>query len=363
MNYDDFDEISMVDDDVLREGRKRKPTKTSNRKLVSKNTTIYDANNHSFNTLIGDWSEYPHLTENEKLKWYHEEGKLKFFDEYPVCVVFCFLLMLYKSISLIGLLSLGYYNINKFTYWNFTVSCCFYVLLFFALLQNIKPTIQSMKILRYFILITVPPITGMAFLVFFLIIIILALDDWLLVESSVFGKGELKIGIIHLGDWFLHNIPVVEILLLRMSGLESILRTAYRSTPVLFWMDYYPHKICIHENGDVFVSEKKNHQKYGSVIYFLWCSLSPILAILIYSIFFNPLEEYPTGLSWIQAIPIVLSISFLVGFFQWIFISSSHRSSLFHFQKVKRRYQERFMMKDTHIFDSYHHHHHDDDDC
>lgn len=197
----------------------------------------------------------------------------------------------YRTLIIIGGILWGLFHVNKYTYWNYTISWFFDMILLLGL-------VIEGPFLYYFLLIFYPILYGSNFLVFSMIIIIIQLDGWILIEETVFGVGSLTVGDLHTGDYLVHVLPLLEIYWIVFAGLHF----------------YVNQALLTHEQNS------RNHKLY--IVYWLLC---PLLLMLAFSLFFDAPSEYPTGLPRVVCILIVVVACIIYMAFSYlVFICHRH---------------------------------------
>lgn len=201
------------------------------------------------------------------------------------------LICTYRALIIIAGIWAGLFHLNKFTYWNYTISWFFDMTLLLGLFTE-------GPFLYYLLLILYPILYGSNFLVFSLIIVIIQLDGWILIEETVFGLGNSTIGDLHTGDYLVHVLPLLEIYWIVFSGLHF----------------YVNQALSTHQQNS------KNHALY--VLYWLFC---PLLLIGAFSLFFDGPTEYPTGLPRVICVFLVLgTCAIYMAFSYLIFTCKRH---------------------------------------
>lgn len=257
------------------------------------------------------------------------------FNPFTLVTILATVIATYKWIILFYLIQQGIFKIDKFTYWNFTWNALFYsILAMFFIIHRREYPIYASPFLRWLILLVCPLLVGSAFLVCVMIVILIQLNQNLFMDET--DPANTPIGLYHTGDWILHNLPMIEIGFLLLSGLDTIWRKCL----------YQTESICLQQNmrGSSQQLTSDHHyvdlirvrttttrpwyqclEEHYLVIYFLWSFLSPFLPMSIYGCFFDPYVIYPTNvLSRFQTILIVLVCGFVIGTSQWVFIQCRH---------------------------------------
>lgn len=168
------------------------------------------------------------------------------------------------------------FDLTMYTYWSYTILTVFFALAVVALFTE--------RWFLHFVTMYIFPIPlGSTFLVALSIVIIIQENQEVLVSNDNAG---LALSLIHTGDWILHSLPVIEILLLMVCG----------------WLLYA--RLII---GNRLATMKSAGNRTGYIIYFL---LVPLVPMAIYSIAFDPAVHYPTGIPtyvlWIALVAIDL---------------------------------------------------------
>lgn len=172
------------------------------------------------------------------------------------------LLLIWRVAVTVILAIKGRYDFTMYTYWSHTILVLFYALLWIALWTE-------RWLLTFVTLLIFPIALGSTFLVMVSIVIIIQENAAVLTASL---STTLTLSLIHTGDWILHSLPVLEILLILCVGYLLYTRTIIA--------------------GEV-AGMRKSEWKAIYVLYFI---VSPMIPMLIYSLIFDPATHYPTGI-------------------------------------------------------------------
>jgi hypothetical protein len=160
-----------------------------------------------------------------------------------------------------ALIVTGHFDGTMFTYWNYLGILGFYTLLVASL-------IFERAILTFTMLFVFPIMLGSTLLVAVAIVIIIQQN------AAVFTAGggpDVALSLIHTGDWVLHQLPLVEMLMLLGYGLIL-----------------YARQIIACELSQMRTGE-------GRALYVLYFVLSPLVPFAVYCTIFDPDTHYPTG--------------------------------------------------------------------
>ena len=197
--------------------------------------------------------------------------------------------LLLKQIGiLVALFVTGHFDGSMFTYWQYLGITPFYAILAIALWCE-------RGLLTFVVLFLLPLFLGSTLLVAVAIVIIIQQN------SAVFSAGggaDVALSLIHTGDWVLHQLPLVEILMLIGFGLL-----------------FYIRQIIATEMSQMRTGEGRA----GYVLYFVFV---PLLPFAIYCSIFDPNDHYPTGipiyLLWLGLIAV--NIAWMAG---WLCVFTS----------------------------------------
>lgn len=209
--------------------------------------------------------------------WHY--GRLERFTTVLLCAVAA-----YRFLMVVAMLWLDVIHTNRYTYWNYTLQTAFYVLLSLAYLTRHRGLFHVLGIFVF------PLVFGSVTLVSIFIVVILQFNGgWMFIEATKLGTGTLTVGTVHTADALIHFFTFVDLALLLISGyLEAV-------------------RYCVSEyvRSDHFAALPSAALLFR--IYYYCCPAAPML---LYAIFFDPFEEYPTGQSpvLLSAIGIVLDI-------------------------------------------------------
>jgi hypothetical protein len=167
-----------------------------------------------------------------------------------------------------------------FTYQNFILDT--FWLLF------LSQAIWSRSTFEWFALFVLPIYWGTTTFVALAIVVIVYLNGGIFVKTSTFNGGHNTIGVVHTGDWILHQWPWVEALL--------VLLLLYGE----FWgtfQNFYYH------------SGLNKGEKAAYIIYFL---TAPLMILAFYMVNFNFLVNYPNEMPEGAIIGLVIGLALLV---------------------------------------------------
>lgn len=193
-----------------------------------------------------------------------------------------------QTASFVWLLASDLFHVNKFTYWNYTLQLVYHgsVLLIEALRwlhRNVTGNKCSAGAWRethmLFGAYGFPLAFGVNAVVFVLIRIIVALNDWNLVQSTVFGLGRHGVGTVYLYDMLIHTLPMFFMLLVLLAGHRRQLWCFSR---------------CGYDAGAQ------------------WWVGAPLLLLSAYSLLYSPVIEYPTALKAPACAAVLVGLVFVV---------------------------------------------------
>lgn len=208
-----------------------------------------------------------------------------------------FFVTLYRLGFTIFLFAEGCVHANRYTYWNYVGQTLFYIILsVFYVFKDPRP-------FKYFSFVVFPYVFGSVFFVFFYIIIVLYLDHgWLFISATVEGGGEFSAGTVHTFDMIVHVFTVVDLLLVLTGGYIADLRRFFKP---------YSRRLIF-------------------LIYFF---IAPLIPIGFYSIFFNPLKQYPVDTASYVPILLGLVVHVLVTIYLYSVVFSKNYG---HFYQKKK---------------------------
>ncbi len=171
-------------------------------------------------------------------------------------------LLIWRVALTITLAVIGRYDLTMYTYWQNTMVVVFYILLWIALWFE-------RGILTFTTLFVFPIPLGTVFLVAVSIVIIIQENEDVFTAGTSSG---LALSLIHTGDWILHSLPLIEILLILGLG----------------WL-LYARAIIASEISSIAKSEWR-------AAYILYWLLVPLVPLLIYCLIWDIAVQYPTGI-------------------------------------------------------------------
>ena len=191
-----------------------------------------------------------------------------------------------RSVVLGYLLGTGTYDATFFTYINYGI-----LTLSMALLLLSMWHIPAYELWVLFVL---PLVWGTTVFVALAIVVIVQLNDGVFLKTTTQNHGTNSVATIHTGDWMLHQLPFVEILLIVL---------VLRPTAVVIFHNFW--------------NEMRTPGRVGYVIYF---HLSALMLLAFYMINVDYAVNYPSDLSakaiWGLTVGLALLVElFLFGFF------------------------------------------------
>jgi hypothetical protein len=198
-----------------------------------------------------------------------------------------FIAAVYRLSFVIWLVIEGFVHTNRYTYWNYVGQTLFYVLLLMAY------SMDEAYLLKWLSIYIFPIVFGSVFFVYFYIIIVLQLDNgWLFISATNLGGGSASVGTVHTFDHVIHTFITLDLLFVLNSGYGTDLR-------LCVWEFLHIHKTW----------------KHGYM--FLYCLITPLIPIGIYSLFFNPLKLYPTD--FFPGLPIIIGAVIYFFIILWMY--------------------------------------------
>ncbi len=222
---------------------------------------------------------------------------------------------LFRLTISVGLFVTKALHSNRYTYWNYLLQTVFYAVLLFAYTRGRKSYLFRILTIYLF-----PVVFGSVFLVFLFIIIILHISGgWMLVEATTLGTGTLNIGAVHTADAIVHFFTVVDFFIVLVAGYLYDARAS-----IAHFLEYL----------------NRHHDPSHCLAYRIYFYLSPAIPMFIYTLFFNPFKEYPTGKSPFLIAVLALIINLLVMI--WLYAAMTrqrHHSDIFdsnHCSKISK---------------------------
>lgn len=221
---------------------------------------------------------------------------------------------------------------------------------------------------------------GCTALVCFLVVIILHSNDQILVSASTFGVGAYTLGVIHMADFLIHCFPLLSCFFIMIMGQKDIVATfiyyfrngqshildAEITTKFLYLVSVIPTtrsdgyddgdnydydddddaeqalpqrhhshtELLLYPNTYHKVIVDKGYSLIRDVAYSMYWIISPGIFLLIYSIFYNPFEIYPTNYTILESFVIVIVVMVVL---QGTIYISMLTSTVFGVKRRKRK--------------------------
>lgn len=210
---------------------------------------------------------------------------------------------LYRTIFVFLMFFVGAVHTNRYTYWNYIGATAFYVILWISYIRNDAYLFKTLCV--WF----VPIVFGSVFFVFLYIILILQLDNGqLFIAATYIDGGALSVGTVHTLDHIIHTFPIIDFLVVLVSGYVKEARHAVKS---------FHRRLA------------SNAQRAVFLIYFFVAPLSPFA---LYCCFFNPFKEYPVDVS--SAVPLFSGLLIYFAIMLWVH-SLMTTKNYGHFKKTQ----------------------------
>lgn len=196
-------------------------------------------------------------------------------------------------------------DLRYLTYINYTL-----VTVFYLLILSLAGELEKMSAA---LLALLPLAFNLCFFIGVAIVIIVQLNDWIFMRTTVVYGGPRLVGDVHTGDWVLHQLPVVEILVVMVLYINEV-------------------------NEQFHYLKTEVFTKLGTVIYYCYAVASGALVVALYFATEDFNKNYPTGTSLgSNAVKITLSllVCLLVGGVFLLFVSRPVSEE----RKVRRKQQ------------------------
>ena len=194
----------------------------------------------------------------------------------------------YRTVFVIIMAIYGAIHTNRYTYWNYIGTTIFYDLLLIAYISNRTNLFKALTIFVF------PIVFGSVFFVCMYIILILQLDQGeLFISATYIDGGTLSVGTVHTMDNIVHTFPVLDFLIILVSGY-------------------------IKESRTVLVSFHRHlSESFEKIIFVAYFFIAPLLPFSLYCIFFNPFQEYPTDVN--DIIPLSFGVIIYCLIMIWVY--------------------------------------------
>jgi len=208
---------------------------------------------------------------------------------------------LYRTIFVVLMFAFGAIHLNRYTYWNYIGATAFYVILWIAYVSN------NARLFKALCVWFVPIVFGSVFFVCLYIIIILQLDNGqLFIAATYIDGGSLSPGTVHTLDHIVHTFPLVDFLVVLVSGFVKEVRYFIKA---------------FHS------SLKTRGERLGFLAYFF---VAPLVPFALYCCFFNPFKEYPVEVSSFVPLSIGAFTYFLIIWWVYSVMTTDYYG---HFRK------------------------------
>jgi hypothetical protein len=200
-------------------------------------------------------------------------GKVQWF-----ALLLVFALVLWVGFMLGYLVGKEIYDPRFFTYFNYALGFGFYNLLYISFFS-----VELFEIVTVFLL---PLYVGTTLFVFFAIVVIVELNDWVFIRTTILGGTNRTIGDNHTGDWIVHYFPAFCLLLVLLA-----IKSYYMNFIGVYWQSL---------------------QKLGKAFYVSYVLLIPLVVLLLYMLTMPFDSNYPTSLAHWKVIALVIGMSLVI---------------------------------------------------
>ena len=208
--------------------------------------------------------------------------------DYRIWVVF--VITFYRSAVLSFFMAEQSLDLRFLTYIMYTLVTTFW---WFVMMLAGEPQKLAFALLMLF-----PIVFNVTFFVGIAIVVIVQLNDWIFMHTTVFYGGPRLVGAVHTGDWVLHQLPVVEVLVLMLMYSADMNR-------------------CYEQLKSAFFT------KLGAAIYYIYVVSSGALVIGMYFATEDFQHNYPVdralGSTALQIVLSLLMNLLIGGFFLLLF--------------------------------------------
>jgi hypothetical protein len=208
--------------------------------------------------------------------------------DYRIWVVF--VIALYRSIVLSFFVAEETLDMRFLTYIMYTLTTTFW---WFVLMLS-----GDTDKLAFALLMLLPIVFNASLFVGVAIVVIVQLNDWIFMHTTVFYGGPRLVGAVHTGDWLLHQLPVIEVFVLMLMYISNI-NACYTTLKSEFFT------------------------KLGSAIYYAYVVASGALVVGMYFATEDFQRNYPVdhalGSAALQVILSLLMSLLIGGFFLLLF--------------------------------------------
>lgn len=169
------------------------------------------------------------------------------------------------------------------TYLNYTLMTAFFIFLLYCSKND--------DALRLVLLTLYPIVFNIAFFIGVAIVAIVQINDWVFTRTTVVHSGPRRVGEVHTGDWILHQLPVVQMLVVFVMYIDDA-RKGCRELRKLF-------------------------TPLGTAIYYIFIVTFPSLVILLYFATEDTTQNYPTEeiAPWLKLVLSLLASNLVGAFF------------------------------------------------
>jgi len=193
------------------------------------------------------------------------------------------LILVFASALWVGTM-LGYFvaadifDPRFFTYFNYALGFAFYNLLYVSFF--------SVELFGFVSLYIMPVYLNITAFVFIAIVVIVALNDNVFIRATVLGGTNRTIGETHTGDWIVHYLPLVMLILVLLS-----IQAYYLEFVETFW---------------------KYAGRNLKIFYIFYVFLTPLSILLVYMLTMPFDKNYPTTLATWELFLLVIGMSLVI---------------------------------------------------
>jgi len=132
--------------------------------------------------------------------------------------------LVFRALLLGYLLGCGSYDASFFTYINYALLTAGFAALELAMWQRTA--------FLAWVVLLLPILWGTTMFVAIAIVVIIQLNDGVFLRTTIYNDGTRSVATIHTGDWLLHQLPLIELLLVLFVSRTAMLHCFH-----VFWRD------------------------------------------------------------------------------------------------------------------------------
>lgn len=190
-------------------------------------------------------------------------------------------------------------------------------LLFTGAMAYLLISWTNRALFRFFVMFIFPVVFGVVLFIGIAIIVMVFLNDEIFLTRTVFRGGTRTIAVAHSGDWLLHQLPVIEVIIVTVC-ITRYARIAMRNVRAAW------------------------RGTFGYWLYLFFFFTASVWPLVLYVALFPFQQNYPMSLSITVCVVLMIVISIAIGVLLWLIwmLPNQHEEAEIELRRVRKQLEE-----------------------